>query len=91
MSQETQIILSRDVEAAIVPTGEPVTLKQGEEAQITQELGGAFTVIVNGNMFRIQGKHADALGRKSKKSASRRRSQVKRLPPKRSKHRSGNR
>ena len=31
MSQETQIILSRDVEAAIVPTGEPVTLKQGEE------------------------------------------------------------
>ena len=38
MSQETQIILSRDVEAAIVPTGEPVTLKQGEEAQITQEL-----------------------------------------------------
>ena len=63
MSQETQIILSRDVEAAIVPTGEPVTLKHGEEAQITQELGGAFTVIVNGNMFRIQGKHADALGR----------------------------
>ncbi|MEC8719551.1 MAG: putative Fe-S cluster assembly protein SufT [Verrucomicrobiota bacterium] len=63
MSQETIITLSRDVEAAIVPTGEPVTLEKGQEARITQELGGAFTVIVNGNMLLIQGKHADALGR----------------------------
>ena len=91
MSQETQIILSRDVEAAIVPTGEPVTLKQGEEAQITQELGGAFTVIVNGNMFRIQANMPTPSGgsrRSPHPGGGRRR---KRLPPKRSKHRSGNR
>src|SRR5947208_6466698 len=55
-------ILSRDVEAAIIPVGERITLQKGEQAQITQSLGGSYTVIVNGNMFRIEGKDADALG-----------------------------
>jgi probable FeS assembly SUF system protein SufT len=54
--------LSRDVEAAIIPVGDKVTLQKGEEATITQSLGGSYTVIVNGNMFRIEGKDADALG-----------------------------
>ena len=39
-----------------------VTLQKGEQAQITQSLGGSYTVVVNGNMFRIEGKDADALG-----------------------------
>src|SRR5215468_8022927 len=56
------ITLSRDVEAALIPVGEKVTLQQGELARITQSLGGSYTVIVNGNMFRIEGKDADALG-----------------------------
>jgi probable FeS assembly SUF system protein SufT len=54
--------LSRDVEAAVVPVGTKVTLQKGEQAYITQSLGGSYTVIVNGNMFRIDGKDADALG-----------------------------
>jgi probable FeS assembly SUF system protein SufT len=54
--------LTRDVEAAIVPVGTKVTLQRGEQAYVTQSLGGAYTVIVNGNMFRIEGKDADALG-----------------------------
>src|SRR6266403_4334647 len=54
--------LIRDVEAAIIPVGERVTLQKGEQAYITQTLGGSYTVIVNGNMFRIEGKDADALG-----------------------------
>jgi probable FeS assembly SUF system protein SufT len=62
MSSEAPVTLSRDVEAAIIPVGERVTLKQGEQAHITQNLGGSYTVIVNGNMFRIEGKDADALG-----------------------------
>ena len=62
MSSSEPITLSRDVEAAIIPIGERVTLKQGEQAYITQNLGGSYTVIVNGNMFRIEGKDADALG-----------------------------
>jgi len=54
--------LTRDVEAAIIPVGDKVTLQKGEQATITQSLGGSYTVIVNGNMFRIEGKDADALG-----------------------------
>ena len=68
MQTQEPIELTRDVEAAIVPAGDQVTLVKGESAQITQELGGSFTVIVNGNMFRIQGKDADALGREVSES-----------------------
>ena len=54
--------LTRDVEAAVVPVGTKVTLQKGETAYITQSLGGSYTVVVNGNMFRIEAKDADALG-----------------------------
>src|SRR6201996_2611349 len=57
-----QKILTRDVEASVVPIGTKVTLQKGETAHITQSLGGTYTVIVNGNMFRIESKDADALG-----------------------------
>src|ERR1044071_1033375 len=62
MNNSDPVILNRDVEASIVPIGDKVTLQKGEEARITQSLGGAYTVVVNGNMFRIEGKDADALG-----------------------------
>lgn len=62
MHNDEPITLARDVEAAIIPIGERVTLQKGEQARITQSLGGSYTVIVNGNMFRIEGKDADALG-----------------------------
>jgi probable FeS assembly SUF system protein SufT len=61
MSSEPKI-LSRDVEASVVPIGTKVTLQKGETAHITQSLGGSYTVIVNGNMFRIAENDADALG-----------------------------
>jgi hypothetical protein len=63
MHSNDPITLTRDVEASVVPVGTKVTLQAGEQAYITQELGGTFTVVVNGNMFRIEGKDADALGR----------------------------
>src|SRR5512136_1272315 len=62
MNPTEPVTLSRDVEAAIIPVGTKVTLQKGETAHITQSLGGSYTVIVNGNMFRIEGKDADALG-----------------------------
>ncbi|MDA1273638.1 MAG: putative Fe-S cluster assembly protein SufT [Verrucomicrobia bacterium] len=62
MNQTELVTLKRDVEAAVVPVGTKVTLQSGEQAQITQSLGSSITVIVNGNMFRIDGKNADALG-----------------------------
>ena len=61
MSSELKT-LTRDVEASVVPIGTKVTLQKGEQAHITQSLGGTYTVIVNGNMFRIESKDADALG-----------------------------
>ena len=62
MQTNEAVILKREVEASVIPVGTKVTLQAGEEAHITQSLGGAYTVIVNGNMFRIEGKDADALG-----------------------------
>jgi probable FeS assembly SUF system protein SufT len=62
MDNDEPITLARDVEAAIIPVGERVTLQKGEQARLTQSLGGSYTVVVNGNMFRIEGKDADALG-----------------------------
>lgn len=60
--QSEPVTLTRDVEAAVIPVGTKVTLQKGEPAYITQSLGGSYTVIVNGNMFRIEGANADALG-----------------------------
>jgi probable FeS assembly SUF system protein SufT len=62
MTAQDPVILTRDVEAALVPAGTGVVLKQGEKAHVTQSLGGNYTVIVNGNMFRIEEKNGDALG-----------------------------
>ena len=62
MQTNEPVTLTRDVEAAVIPVGTQVTLQKGEQAYITQSLGGSYTVIVNGNMFRIEGRNADALG-----------------------------
>lgn len=63
MHENETVTLTRDCEASVVPVGTKVTLLAGEQAYITQSLGGAFTVVVNGNMFRIEPKDADALGK----------------------------
>ena len=57
------VTLARDVTAVIIPIGEPVTLREGTPGFITQALGGSFTVYVEGNLFRISGTDADALGK----------------------------
>jgi probable FeS assembly SUF system protein SufT len=61
MNSHESVSLKRDVEAALVPVGTKVTLLKGEAAHITQALGG-YTIVVNGNMFRLDAKDADALG-----------------------------
>ena len=62
MNFNDPITLTRDVEGTMVPAGTKVTLQQGGQAIITQSLGGNYTVVVNGNMFRLEAKDADALG-----------------------------
>jgi len=54
--------LHRDVTAVIIPAGEELLLREGTTGFITQSLGGSFTVYVEGNLFRIAGADADALG-----------------------------
>ena len=55
--------LARDVSAIIIPAGEQVKLREGTNGFITQALGGSFTVYVEGNLFRVSGTDADALGK----------------------------
>ena len=55
--------LERDVPAVIIPAGMQINLRKGSNGYITQGLGGNFTVYVDGSLFRIDGKDADALGK----------------------------
>jgi probable FeS assembly SUF system protein SufT len=56
------VIVSRDIDATMIPAGTPVRIPQGTEVTITQALGGTYTVMGPGLMARIPGKDADALG-----------------------------
>ena len=60
---EEIIIMTRDCEATLIPFGNSFTLKKGEEVRITQALGGSYTVMARGSLFRIEGKNADAIGK----------------------------
>lgn len=57
------VTIQHDVEAVMVPAGVAVTLRAGKTGFITQALGGSFTVYIEGNLFRIAGRNADALGK----------------------------
>ncbi len=53
----------RDCAAVLVPQGDVVTLPAGTIGYITQSLGGSWTVFVEGNLMRIAGPDADAIGK----------------------------
>jgi probable FeS assembly SUF system protein SufT len=55
-------VVNREVKAVIVPAGQEVNLKPGQAGYITQALGGSFTVYIDGNLFRVSGTDADAIG-----------------------------
>ena len=57
-----EIILKRDCEAVLIPAGTKITLQAGEPVVITQALGGSYTVVIHGNMARIDASNADAIG-----------------------------
>jgi len=59
------IVFARDCPAVMVPQGQEVTLPAGQAGYITQALGGSFTVFVDGNLFRIRGADADAIGKEA--------------------------
>jgi probable FeS assembly SUF system protein SufT len=57
------IVVQRDVQAVIIPAGIEVKLRTGSVGYLTQSLGGSFTIYVEGNLFRIAGDDADAIGK----------------------------
>ena len=66
MRMSDEIQLKREVEATAIPAGTKKRLSQGTAVVVTQDLGGTFTIhaTAEGGLFRIEGKDADALGRK---------------------------
>lgn len=61
-TQNEPVTLQRDCDAVLIPMGEKVTLPEGTSGFITQALGGSFTVYIEGNLFRVAGIDADAVG-----------------------------
>ena len=53
--------LTRDVQATVIPAGDPAVLPAGTKVTITHRLGGNFTVVCDNGMFRIKGSDADSL------------------------------
>lgn len=62
MSEQRMVATTRDCEARLVPVGDPVTIPANNFVTITQSLGGNYTVVYQGNMLRVDGTDADALG-----------------------------
>jgi len=62
MTNRASLELGRDCEAVQIPAGNVVVLPAGTGVDITQTLGGSFTVRALGGLFTIAGKDADALG-----------------------------
>lgn len=62
MQNVTCVKLTRDCDALQIPIGAAVVLPAGAEVDITQTLGGTYTVRAVGGLYRIAAKDADALG-----------------------------
>src|SRR5687768_12287081 len=62
MHTVTSATLTRDCEATRIPSGNALILPAGTQVDITQNLGGTYTIHATGGLFRIAGKDADALG-----------------------------
>ena len=56
-------VLSRNTAAVMVPSGDAIELKTGLSGFITQALGGSFTLYIEGNLYRLAGENADAIGK----------------------------
>ena len=64
MDNNNFIKISKDCDAVLIPSGDPIKLKKGTPIKITQSLGGYFTLYVNGNLVKLDGKDAQAIGQK---------------------------
>ncbi|NKN80548.1 putative Fe-S cluster assembly protein SufT, partial [Weissella cibaria] len=60
--ERKMVVTQRDCPARLVPAGTRITIPKDTFLTNTQALGGNYTVAVNGNMARIDGTDADAIG-----------------------------
>jgi len=57
------VVLRRPVQVECIPDGTPIDLEEGMLGQLTQALGSSFTLVVEGQLVRLKGSDADAIGR----------------------------
>ena len=69
MAEREVVLTKREVEARLVPSGTEIMIPSDTFVTITQSLGGSFTVAVNGNLARVEGHDADALGKQPLESS----------------------
>jgi probable FeS assembly SUF system protein SufT len=63
MQNEQPVIVKRDCDVLMIPSGEKLTLPSGSTVWLTQSQGGSYTVMTDrGYMVRVEGKDADAIG-----------------------------
>ncbi len=62
MSEQRMVATARECPARLVPVGDPMTIPANTFVTITQSLGGNYTIVYQGNMLRVDGTDADALG-----------------------------
>ena len=60
--QQSVVVTKRACPARRVPSGEQTVIPEGQFVTINQSLGGNFTITWHGNMLRIDGTDADAIG-----------------------------
>jgi len=68
LSQSRKMVVAQqDCPARLVPAGTKIMIPKDTFVTITQDLGGNYTVAVNGNMARVDGTDAACLGLKAEK------------------------
>lgn len=60
--EKRMVATVKDCPARLVPVGTPIIIPKDNFITITQSLGGNYTVTYNGNMARVDGSDAEALG-----------------------------
>ncbi|WP_246075868.1 putative Fe-S cluster assembly protein SufT [Aliikangiella marina] len=63
--EKRMVVAQTDCPARLVPAGTKITIPKDTFVTITQALGGNYTVVINGNMARVDGTDAGALGLKA--------------------------
>ena len=63
--EKRMVVAQQDCPARMVPSGQPTIIPSGSFVTINQALGGNYTLTLNGNMVRVDGTDAAALGLES--------------------------